>query len=285
MLLKQMGSISIPLPLSPATKLLMDHAKLTVSYSKDWLAYGHQHKLCKVIWGHFLVWEGKWNHSVPDCWRSIWSIPVLAQEAWNLPCAVLLWCPGPRQLSACLCSSPQSTGCGWAAAEWSELFHQPCFLPSFMVFFSTGVVIHMKCNSQSHHPRKLGNRPKCMWIYLNKRNGLWLEMKPGPTDSDLQLLSPKCWAASTLSYMRCQCFGCFRFKGWMGSCWGVQVRDCPAAYLLHSPLQSCWKYSAPLQPLAIKPVAFNLLITLKVVSELLMQQHCLLISVRASLLR
>lgn len=59
MLLKQMGSISIPLPLSPATKLLMDHAKLTVSYSKDWLAYGHQHKLCKVIWGHFLVWEGK----------------------------------------------------------------------------------------------------------------------------------------------------------------------------------------------------------------------------------
>lgn len=37
MLLKQMGSISIPLPLSPATKLLMDHAKLTVSYSRDWL--------------------------------------------------------------------------------------------------------------------------------------------------------------------------------------------------------------------------------------------------------
>lgn len=37
MLLKQMGSISIPLPLSPAAKLLMDHAKLTVSYSRDWL--------------------------------------------------------------------------------------------------------------------------------------------------------------------------------------------------------------------------------------------------------
>lgn len=30
-----MGGISIPLPLSPATKLLMDHAKLTVSYSND----------------------------------------------------------------------------------------------------------------------------------------------------------------------------------------------------------------------------------------------------------
>lgn len=102
MLLKQMGSISIPLLLSPAAKLLMDHAKLTVSYSKDWLAYGCLHKLCRVIWGHFLVSEGKWNHSVPGCWSSIWSAPVFAQEAQNLPCAVLLWCPGLRQLSACV---------------------------------------------------------------------------------------------------------------------------------------------------------------------------------------
>lgn len=30
-----MGGISIPLPLSPAIKLLMDHAQLTVSYSSD----------------------------------------------------------------------------------------------------------------------------------------------------------------------------------------------------------------------------------------------------------
>lgn len=37
MLLKLMGSISIPLPLSTATKLLMGHAKLTVSYSRNWL--------------------------------------------------------------------------------------------------------------------------------------------------------------------------------------------------------------------------------------------------------
>lgn len=75
----------------------------------------------------------------------------------------------------------------------------------------------------------------------------------------------------------------------LGDGWtAVEVCSSEAAQLPTSCTVHCsfgWENSAPLQPLAIEPVAFNLLITLKVVSDLLMQQHCLLISVRVSLLR
>lgn len=183
MLLKQMGGISIPLPLSPATKLLMDQAKLTVSYSSDpetglWSS-------AQALWGHLRAFSCLGRKMKSLCsWLSgmVWSIKVPAQEPPNSPHTVLHWCPGPMQLSSCLRSSRSAlnTGHGCEATERLEVSHQPCFLSSLLIFFSTSCCIILLDVISSHTTKKkVANRPKCMQIYFNKRNGLWLEIKPG----------------------------------------------------------------------------------------------------------
>ena len=142
MLLKQMGGISIPLPLSPATKLLMDHAKLTVSYSNDMETgvWSSAH----ALQGHVGAFSCLGRKKKSFCSRLLgmfWSAKVTAQEHQNLLRGVWHWCPGPVQLSAHLCSSRSTlnTGHGCQVTERSKVSHQPWFLSSFLIFFSSSV--------------------------------------------------------------------------------------------------------------------------------------------------
>lgn len=153
------------------------------------------------------------------------------------------------------------------------------FCPSFWSSVAR-VAVYTRCNFQSHHQEKLGNRPKCLWMYLNKRNGLCLEIKPGlltvscnccpPNAELLQLFLT--WGANAL------------VVSGLGDGWtAVEVCSSEAAHLPTSCTVCCsfgWKNSAPLQPLTTESFAFSLLVTLKVVSDLLMQQHlaCSLVS-------
>lgn len=105
---------------------------------------------------------------------------------------------------------------------------------SFLIFFSTGVAVCAKCSFQSHHPKKWTNRPKCMWLYLNRRNGPHLEVRPGllivtcnccpPNAELLQLFLT--WGANTLVVWH------------LGDGWtALEVCSSEAAQLLHSALQ------------------------------------------------
>lgn len=101
-----MAGISIPLPLSPATKLLMDCARLTGSYSDDkgfWAP-------AQALQGHLGALSHLGRKMESSCsWLSgvSWSVQVTAQEPQNLTCAVLHWCPGPRQGSQLVCVHPR----------------------------------------------------------------------------------------------------------------------------------------------------------------------------------
>ena len=157
MLLKQMGGISIPLPLSPATKLLMDHAKLTVLAVIQRLAYGHQHKLCRVIWVHFLVWEGRWNRSVPGCRGCLGAFKSLHR---NLKTCPVLFCIGAlgRCSSRLVYVHP---GAVWTLAMAVKLLSNRrspislVFCPPFWSSSAHGLLHYpTRCNFQSHHQKK-----------------------------------------------------------------------------------------------------------------------------------
>lgn len=142
MLFKQMRGISIPLPLSPATRLLTNHAKLSVSYSSDpetglWSS-------AQALQGHLGASSCLGRKMQRFCsWLlgTSRSVANPTQEPRNLSHALLHWWPRLEHLSVCLCPprSTLNTGRGCEVTEQLEVSHQPCFLSSFLIFFSTWV--------------------------------------------------------------------------------------------------------------------------------------------------
>lgn len=144
------------------------------------LPYGHQHKLDRVIWGHFLVWEGRWNHSVPGCQGCFGTLKSLPRNLKTCPVffgiSALGWCSSQLvcvhlgalwTLDVKLLSDGRSPiSLVFCRPFWSSLAHDLLHYPT-------------RCNFQSHHEKKVASRPKCMQIYINKRNRLQLEIKPG----------------------------------------------------------------------------------------------------------
>lgn len=123
MLLKQMGSISIPLPLSPATKLLTDHAKLTVSYSRDRLMVISTGS-AGSSGGIFLSGKENWNNSVPGCKCLERSSPCTGTSKLTLCCfALVLWAEAALSLSVFI----HSEHWPWLCSCWvTRVFCQLC---------------------------------------------------------------------------------------------------------------------------------------------------------------
>lgn len=179
--------------------------------------------------GIFLSGKENWNNSVPGCKCLERSSPCTGTSKLTLCCfALVLWAEAALSLSVFIHSEhwPWLCSC-WVTSLLSAV-------SSFLIFFSTGVAVCAKCSFQSHHPKKWTNRPKCMWIYLNRRNGPHLEVRPGllivtcnccpPNAELLQLFLT--WGANTLVVWH------------LGDRWtALEVCSSEAAQLLHSALQ------------------------------------------------
>lgn len=133
MLLKQMAGISVPLPSSPATKLLMDHARLTGSYSNDkglWapaqalqchlgaLSHLGRKMESSCSWLSGVSWRVKsWHRDLKTC-------PIQGSQ---------LVCVHPRALRTWTCSS-------WAIRSLlSALF--PVFLPDLLQHMNCSIIL------------------------------------------------------------------------------------------------------------------------------------------------
>lgn len=119
------------------------------------LAYGHQHKLCRVIWGYLLAWERRWNHSVPGCQGCLGAFKSLHR---NLKTCPILFCIGAlgRCSSQLVCDHP---GALWTLAVAVKLlsgWRSPIsfvFCPPFWSLAHQLLHYPTSCNFQSHHQK------------------------------------------------------------------------------------------------------------------------------------